>query len=203
MNDDNTPEIIKTVAEATKKGPGRPKKKLEDMRPEPIVEAREEMRASKREEDPRSRAERRAAEIRQHLKGDVSDGADRFYVDPHIIPDGWSYEWKRKTIWGKEDPAHEVELSRQGWEPVPASRHPQMMPKGNWQTIERDGMILMERPKVVTDDVHKANLRNARLQVKAKEAQLNQAPEGTFERDDPRVKASIKKSFEAMPIENE
>jgi hypothetical protein len=78
-----------------------------------------------------------------------------------------------------------------------------MMPKGNWQTIERDGMILMERPKVVTDDVHKANLRNARLQVKAKEAQLNQAPEGTFERDDPRVKASIKKSFEAMPIENE
>ena len=65
MSDDNTPEIIKTVAEATKKGPGRPKKKLEDMRPEPIVEAREEMRASKREEDPRSRAERRAAEVQE------------------------------------------------------------------------------------------------------------------------------------------
>jgi hypothetical protein len=75
-----------------------------------------------------------------------------------------------------------------------------MMPKGNWQTIERDGMILMERPKVLTDDVHRENLRKARLQVKAKEAQLNQAPDGTFERDDPRVKPSIKKSFEAMPI---
>ena len=95
---------------------------------------------------------------------------------------------------------HEVELARQGWEAVPASRHPQMMPKGNWQTIDRDGMVLMERPKVLTDDIHKENLRKARLQVRAKEAQLNQAPEGTFERDDPRVRPSIKKSFEAMPI---
>ena len=78
-----------------------------------------------------------------------------------------------------------------------------MMPKGNWQTIDRDGMVLMERPKVLTDDIHKENLRRARLQVRAKEAQLNQAPEGTFERDDPRVRPSIKKSFEAMPISEE
>ena len=196
MSEDNTPVVVK-------KKPGPKPRVMNEMREESISEYREDMRAARREEDPRSRAERRAEEIRKHLKGDVSDGADRFYVDPHIIPDGWSYEWKRKTIWGKEDPAHEVELSRHGWEPVPASRHPQMMPKGNWQTIERDGMILMERPKVVTDDVHRANLKNARLQVKAKEAQLNQAPEGTFERDDPRVKASIKKSFEAMPIADE
>lgn len=196
MSDDNMPEN-------PKKKLGRPAKVVEDMRPEPVGEAREEMRASKREEDPRSRAERRAAEIRQHLKGDISDGADRFFVDPRIIPDGWSYEWKRKTIWGKEDPAHEVELARQGWETVPASRHPQMMPKGNWQTIERDGMVLMERPKVLTDDVHKDNLKRARLQVRAKEAQLTQAPEGTFDRDDPRVRPSIKKSFEAMPISEE
>lgn len=196
MSNDTTPEVMK-------KKPGRPTKVVEDMRPEPISEAREEMRTSQREEDPRARAERRAAEVRKHLKGDTSEGADRFWVDPQIIPDGWSYEWKRKTIWGKEDPAHEVELARQGWEAVPAGRHPQMMPKGNWQTIERDGMILMERPKVLTEDIHKDNLRKAKLQVKAKEAQLNQAPDGTFERDDPRVKPSIKKSFEAMPISDE
>jgi hypothetical protein len=96
-----------------------------------------------------------------------------------------------------------VELARQGWEVVPATRHPQMMPKGNWQTIERDGMMLMERPKVLTEDVHASNLKKARLQVRAKEAQLNQAPEGTFDRDDPRVKPSIKKSFEAMKIDSE
>ena len=191
MTNENTPEIIK-------RKPGRP-----PLRHEAITEAREDMREGQREDDPRSRAERRAEEIRKHLKGDTSDGADRFFIDPSIIPDGWSYEWKRKTIWGKEDPAHEVELARNGWEAVPASRHPQMMPKGNWQTIERDGMILMERPKVLTEDVHANNLRKARLQVRAKEAQLNQAPDGTFGRDDPRVKPNIKKSFEAIPIADE
>lgn len=185
---------------AVKRSPGRIPK---EMRPNFSEETRDEMRSAPREEDPRSRAERRAAEISKHLSGDVSEGADRFYIDPHAIPDGWSYEWKRKTIWGKEDPAHEVELARKGWEAVPASRHPEMMPKGNWQTIERDGMILMERPKVITDNVHNANLKNARLQVRAKEAQLTQAPDGTFERDDPRVKPTIKKSFEAMPIPKE
>ncbi len=191
MSDENSNSMLK-------KGPGRPAKEMRDA---PVTEAREDMRAGQREEDPRARAERRTAEIRKHLKGDTSDGADRFFIDPYIIPDGWSYEWKRKTIWGKEDPAHEVELARQGWETVPATRHPQMMPKGNWQTIERDGMVLMERPKELTDDVHAQNLRRARLQVRAKEAQLNQAPEGTFDRDDPRVKPSIKKSFEAMKID--
>ena len=55
---------------------------------------------------------------------------------------------------------------------------------------------------MLTDDVHRENLRKARLQVKAKEAQLNQAPDGTFDRDDPRVKPSIKKSFEAMKIDD-
>ena len=170
---------------------------------EPVREdlIRRELRPEVREEDPRTRAARRAAEIRDHTNVN-DDGVDEFFVDPAVIPPGWSYEWKRKTIWGKEDPAHEVELARQGWEVVPATRHPQMMPKGNWQTIERDGMMLMERPKVLTDDVHRENLRKARLQVRAKEAQLNQAPEGTFERDDPRVKPSIKKSFEAIKIDD-
>ena len=112
------------------------------------------------------------------------------------IPAGWTYEWKRKAIMGKEDPAYEVELARGGWEPVPASRHPSMMPKGKYETIERDGMILMERPKELSDDAHNADLRRARLQVRSKEAQLTSGPDGTFERDRP----VVKKSFEAMPI---
>jgi hypothetical protein len=178
--------------------------KRSEMRDDADEAARPALRAGQREEDPRARAERRAAEIMQHLDGASDTEVDRFFIDPRTIPDGWSYEWKRKTIWGKEDPAHDVELMRLGWEPVPATRHPEMMPKGNWQTIERDGMILMERPKVITDAAHAKNLKAARAQVRAKEAQLNQAPEGTLPRDeDPRTRATIKKSFEAMPISEE
>lgn len=169
-----------------------------------VEEEPQEVRANMREDDPRARAERRAAEIRQHNEGSSFGEADRFYVDPRMIPDGWSYEWKRKTIWGKEDPAHDVEIARLGWEAVPASRHPDMMPKGNYNTIERDGMILMERPKVLTDEAHNKNLQRARLQVRAKEEQLSQTPDGTLSRtEDPRTRPSIKKSFEAMPISDE
>ena len=192
MTDENTPE-------ATKKKPGRP-----PLRDNPVTDDREDMRAGQREDDPRARAERRAAEIRKHLKGDTSDGADRFWIDPSIIPDGWSYEWKRKTIWGKEDPAHEVELARQGWEVVPATRHPQMMPKGNWQTIERDGMILMERPAEITAEVKRLEIKKARAQVQQKQAQLGEAPAGQFERTnkgDPLAK--IKKNYEPIVIPDE
>lgn len=161
---------------------------------------RGEMRAAPaREEDPRARAAKRAAEIRGHRTSQSLDETDRFKVNSDEIPPGWAYEWKRKTVFGKEDPAYEVELSRGGWEPVPASRHPSMMPKGHFETIERDGMILMERPKELSDDARSAELRRARLQVRSKENQLNASPDGTFERDRPLVK----KSYESMPIPKE
>jgi hypothetical protein len=175
--------------------------KRSEMRDDP-EDLRGEVRADTREEDPRARAERRATEIREHNDGASEGEAGRFDVDPRLIPDGWSYEWKRKTLLGKEDPAHEVELARVGWEAVPAKRHPELMPAGNWQTIERDGMILMERPKVLTDEVHAKNLRLARAQVRAKEEQLGHTPAGHLTREeDPRTRPVIKKSFEAMPIE--
>ena len=182
-----------------KRSPGRIPK---EMRPNFSEEVRDEMRTSPREEDPRARAERRAAEIRKHLAGDNADQPDRFYIDPHTIPDGWSYEWKRKTIWGKEDPAHEVELSRKGWEAVPARRHPALMPMGYaGAEITRKGMVLMERPLEITQEAKNAELRKARLQMRDKEAQLTQAKGGEFDRTnkgDPLVK--INKKYEAIPI---
>jgi hypothetical protein len=104
---------------------------------EPMVTAppRAEMRSDMREEDPRSRASRRAQELRDHLGG-MEEGEDRFRVDAADIPDGWAYEWKRRTVFGKEDPAYQVQVARTGWEPVPASRHPNMMPTG-WILMER------------------------------------------------------------------
>ena len=74
-----------------------------------------------------------------------------------------------------------------------------MMPRGQYETSERDGMILMERPKELSDDVRAADLRRARLQIRSKEAQLNASPDGTFERDRPLVK----KSYEQMTIPKE
>jgi len=154
------------------------------------------------EESPRDRAARKAAELRAHRNGEMDDGTDEFFVEPGIIPDGWTYEWKTKTILGAEDPAHQVKLARDGWEAVPASRHPEMMPAGyKGVEITRKGMVLMERPSEITEEVRTLELRRARLQVRAKEEQLSAAPAGHFERSNKGNELSkIKKGYEAMPI---
>jgi hypothetical protein len=154
-----------------------------------------------REEDPRTRAARRAAELREH-RGSLDDGVDKFYIDPTIIPDGWSYEWKNHTILGQPNPSYEVNMARAGWEPVPRTRHPELMPEnyaGN--TIIRDGQILMERPLEITKEAVERDKRAAKAQMQGKEAQLAGAPPGTFDRDNKGTPlASIKKSYEPMQI---
>lgn len=184
LSDEQIDEIVEEVAE------------IIDSQP---IE-RPSMRGSVREESPADRAKRRAAEIRGHLGG-LDEGTDEFYIDPHVIPDGWSYEWKRRLLLGAEDPSHNVALYRMGWEPVPASRHPEMMPRGwHGDTIERKGMILMERPLELVEEARSHELRKARNQVRDKEAQLAGTPEGTLTRDHAQAKPSIKKGYEPIPI---
>lgn len=177
------------------------------MEPTPMADAQDQqserppMRAAMREDDPRARAAARTAELRGHI-GDLDEGGDDFYVNPSDVPDGWAYEWKRKTVLNQEDPAYQVQLARVGWQPVPASRHPAYMPgDAKYATIERKGMVLMERPQEIVDEARARELRRARAQVHQKEEQLNAAPAGQFERankDSSLVK--VKKSYEAMPI---
>jgi hypothetical protein len=174
------------------------KKSTSDIRPE--------VRADIREESPAERAAKRTAEIRAHRQGLDMENTDQYHIDPNIVPQGWSYEWKRKTIYNQEDPSYQIRLADAGWTPVPATRdarHKAMMPTGHYVTIERDGMILMERPKELTDEAKAIELRRARNQVRSKEQQLSNTPDGTMTREDARVRPQVKKSYEAMPIPNE
>ncbi len=163
------------------------------------------MRTDLRETNPQAAAEKRAAELLDHL-GTMDEGTDEFKMDKSLIPPGWDYNWKRKYVNGMADPAYDVAVARSGWEPVPASRHPDMMPadwKGN--TIERKGQILMERPKQISDLVRQRDDKAARDQVRVKEQQLasagkDQMPRAGDPDGDPRTRPNIKKSYEPMPI---
>lgn len=167
----------------------------------PQEEVRPDIRPPLREEDPRTRAARRAAEIRNHIGG-LDEGTDEFYIPLESIPEGWTYEWKRKSVLGQEDAAHQVALARLGWEPVPASRHPAFMPDGGKHAvIERKGMILMERPVEITNEARAVELRRARLQVRQKEEQLTAAPAGQFERSNKgNSLAKVNRSYESIPV---
>ena len=157
---------------------------------------------SERDIDPRAAAKARADQLREHSGHDLDDGADEFYIDPAIIPDGWSYEWKAVTILGAENPGYQVHIARKGWEAVPAYRHPEMMPMGyKGASIDRKGMRLMERPKEITDDAVMRDKQRARDQVRQKEQQLSGAPPGTFERDNKGTPlATVRRSVEPMQI---
>lgn len=148
-------------------------------------------------------AAERAAEIRSGFDGgNMDEGTDDFFVEPEKIPEGWTYEWKRWTIYNQEDPSYQVQLRRQGWEPVPAERHPEMMPVGSKEPfIIRKGMMLQERPTVITQEVRGIDHRRAKEQVQVKEQQLNEASPGQFERSNKGNKmANVKKSYEPIPV---
>lgn len=166
----------------------------------------EEGSAAGKAESSLERARRRAAELRGHIDA-VEDSTDEFFVPPEIVPDGWTYEWKRRMTFNKEDPSYAVQLSREGWEAVPLNRckrHRAMMPQG-WEgtTIERHGMILMERPAEITQEYRAIELRRARAQVRQKEEQLSATPEGTMSRNDPRVAPKIKRSYSPIEVPEE
>lgn len=188
--------------------PGRPKgllaDKLSTQAPEVVNVRQDELRPTMREEDPRTKAARRAEELRGHL-GDLDEGTDRFYVDPYSIPDGWTYNWKRFSTYEQQDTANQIKVKRDGWTIVPAGRHPDMMPQGTDPNdmIMRDGLVLMECPTEIVNERHAIDLKRARQQVAFKEQQLAGAPEGTMTRDHAKVRPQIKKSYSAMPVPDE
>jgi hypothetical protein len=135
--------------------------------------------------------------------GSFSAGtADQFYVDPESIPAGWTYEWKRAETVNKNDDAYEIELRRNGWEPVPSGRHPELMPPNSRSnTITRNGMILMERPEEVTEAVRRVERKEA-LELQRLPHQLaGESPRGTFERRNKDASLSkIKSSYEPIMV---
>lgn len=81
---------------------------------------------------------------------------DRYHIDPEKIPAGASYEWRTWSILGEIDNMSAFRLTRAGWTPVPADRHPELKAPGtSGDTIIIDGMILMERPKEKTEEAQK------------------------------------------------
>lgn len=114
-------------------------------------------------------------ELRQSLsrKRKGTTTSDKFFIPPDQIPDGWSYEWKRHTLYNQEDPSYTVEQYEQGWRPVPVSRHPQFMPVGHkGAEILRDGLMLMERPIELTREAMAETDGTAKRQFRDKMAQL-------------------------------
>jgi len=131
--------------------------------------------------DSKARAEARIRAIRGNP--DLANGTerDKYWAPPP--PAEWDYQWKLKSVLNQDDIDRIRQNEMNGWEPVPLSRHPELMPKG-WkgETIEVGGLVLMERPMMFTKEAREEERRAAREAVVTKEAQMREGRSGDLGR---------------------
>jgi len=164
----------------------------------------EAMRGEMRGETSREEAERIAAEFLERNKYKNPDFHDDYDLRQLGIsePDGWEYHWKRRLAGGMEDPGYQVQLLNAGWRYVPAQRHPELIPpKGIFEIIERNGLVLMECPRVLCDRARALDQRRAfdRLEINRQRlggpTALGPATNGRSSTAPPEVRLS----YEQMP----
>ena len=149
---------------------------------------------SSKDEDSRTRAAKRTAELRQHNNANIDNSVDKFATPP--APDGWTYEWKMKMTMGWEDPSFHNRTQLGGWESVEVKRHPEMMPKGAIGIIEREGMVMCERPEEITKERQAMDRKAARDQIQIKQGQLDpKGRGGIISREDAQISPKVSKDY--------
>jgi hypothetical protein len=121
---------------------------------------------------------------------------DEFAIPKGEIPDGASYQWKRFTVMGQEDPFYLAAMRRQGWEPVDPKCHPNWVPEGyDKPYIIRGGQILMERPKELTEQAEREVIDLTRQDMLTAEQRLGLAPKDTMTRNFSGLKNQVQKEM--------
>lgn len=77
----------------------------------------------------------------------------KLYVPRDKIPPGYTYSWVRESTLNEPDPDNMTDRMIRGWQPVPADRHPEMVPPPlpgyegmTVAVIRRGGLMLCEMP---------------------------------------------------------
>lgn len=100
--------------------------------------------------------------LRRNNRGDT---VDQFEVPRHFMEKGWTYQWVRAEALGKADPANMTAHMENGWRPVPSSRMPGYYhPIEYTGAINRDGLVLCERPETLTREAERDAINAARRQ---------------------------------------
>jgi len=100
--------------------------------------------------------------------------------DPAPQP-GYAFRWIRTSILGQPDPTNMSGKLREGWEPVKAEDHPEMMLTPNASgNLEIGGLILCKTPQELVDQ------RDAYYNKQAR-AQMDSVNNTLFRENDPRM----------------
>ena len=140
-------------------------------------------------EAPRGRTRSRRSSVQE----------DMFYIPVEEIPEGSSYEWKRFSNVGQEDPFYIAQMRQQGWEPVDPRKHPNWVPPGYKDPyIIKGGQILMERPIELTQEARREQRQLAKTQMIEAEQRLGMTPKDTMTRQHPEIAPKVTKEIGRM-----
>jgi hypothetical protein len=90
---------------------------------------------------------------------------DQFDLPTRMLEKGWSYQWNRTSCYGLPDPNNINSMMENGWRPVMADRFPgRFHPVDYKGAIEREGLMLMERPDTMTQEAIEDGIIAARRQ---------------------------------------
>lgn len=185
--------------EPVKRGPGRPRKN-------PVMD-----REPKRE-TMANPLKMRAKPNWETLDADGPETPDRLYISPDKIPEGMSAQWVTTSVFGQEVATHRASFERKGWTPVhqddfDGQFNGKWMPKDKPGEIEVDGLVLMVRPKELTDKARLIDDYKARQEVAIKERALRggEMPGTTLDPSHPSALRTNKlnKSLERIEVPEE
>ena len=109
------------------------------------------------------------------------------YVPPSNLPDptpepGWVYHWVATHVLGQSEVTNVSRRMREGWEPVKAEDHPELMMMGNDKTgnVEIGGLMLCKMA------AEKAKARDAYYDTQAQN-QMESVDNSFMRQNDPRM----------------
>jgi hypothetical protein len=128
---------------------------------------------------------------------------DEFGVNFDAIPSDVSVEWKRFSNVGAEDPFYLARMEQQGWRAVDPREHPDWLslpPGYDKSVIIKSGLLLMERPKELTEQAIAEREARASRQVKEAEQRLGKrGADNEAERLAPRLEKHIGRMVDMPP----
>ena len=115
--------------------------------------------------------------LARELENRDNNTRKKAWTPPETLPspkpeDGWVFRWIRASMMGQADPTNMSAKLREGWEPVKAENHPELMyqadPNSRFKgNIEIGGLVLCKAPKEMAEQRDAYYRRQNQSQIEA------------------------------------
>lgn len=149
----------------------------EEQATQPIKRPRGRPRKNPLERQPPREYKMRARPNWETYDAGDEETPDKLRIRDGLIPEGMSAQWVTDSVLGQPVPQHRAQFERKGWTPVhqddfDGQFNGMFMPKDAPGEINVDGLVLMMRPRELTNQARKKDRQAAYEQVAIKERAL-------------------------------